>query len=344
MPDLITRAQEAFLGAIISDPRQLTDLQALRPGEDLAALDTSEFTDPTCRALWAAIGRLSDLAPGASGPEMTGLILATTEDPQITRGYLTQLALSAPTPGAAAVYARMITEAALIRDLAAATGALSAGGASQAGDPSIAPLAGYAANLTAAWSGTAPGPAAPGAAPQDERAIAEERFLAGLAGHQALTGWITLDPAIFTAPGLREVYQALLAVDRAGEPADEMTLTWAAARMIGQRDTAAGRATTPQSLAGTIPPGTIARLTATHADPLTALQTGRDLLADHARAQIGAQAAAARAAQHDLTTGDSPAHAGSRGRELSNGTPPLLHPPPGQPMRHGPQLSQDGNG
>jgi hypothetical protein len=344
MPDLTARAEEAFLGAIISDPRQLSDLQALRPAEGLSALRPGEFTDPARRAAWAAISRLSDVAPGASGPEMTDLILATSDDPLITRDYLTQLALSAPTPGAAAVYARMITEAALIRDLAAATGTLAADGTSRAGDPSIPAIGSYAANLTTAWSATTDDMTAPGPPPQEERAIREERFLAGLIGQQALTDWITLDPAVFTSPGLREIYQAVLAVDRIGEPVDEVTLAWAAARIIGQDNAAAGRTTTPQALADAIPPGTIARLTTARVDPLAALEAGRGLLAEHARAQIGAQAPAARATQRDIAAGYATAQAGTRSQALSNGnTPPLLRPPADHQLRHGPQLSQEGN-
>jgi hypothetical protein len=341
MPDLTTRAEEAFLGAIISDPRQLADLQALRDGMLFPPLDASELTDPARRAVWSAIARLSEIAPGARGPEMTDLILATSDDPLVTRDYLTQLALSTPTPSAAAVYARMITEADLFR--AIAEDGMPAGEGA-ADDPSVREITRYAANLTAARSAAADDLTTPGPAPQEDRAIQEERYLAGLIGQQELTDWIHLDPDIFTAPGLREIYQAAVQVDRAGEPADPLTLAWTAARIVAQNDSSAGRATTPETLAQAIPPGTIARLTTTHVDPLTALQTGRDLLADHARAQIQAQASAARGTQPDNTAARQSAHAEARSQSTgSQSAPPLLHPPAEHQRQHGPQLTQDGN-
>lgn len=343
MPDLTARAEEAFLGAVISDPRQLRDLGTLRAEMILPPLQASEFTDPARQAVWTAISRLEEVAPGARGREMTNLILATSNDPLITRYYLAQLALSAPNPGAAAVYARMISEAALIRELATATQAPAGDSSAQPGDPSFQEMASYAANLTAARSATADDVAAPGPPPPDQRAIQEERFLAGLIGHQELTDWIALEPGILTSPGLDKIYQAVITVDRHGEPADEVTIAWAAARIIAQNDSYARRTTTPQTLADTIPPGTIARLVTTHVDPLTALEAGRDLLAGQLFGQIGTQASSARGTQRDITAGYAAAHADTRGRALSNGDTPLQRPPADHQQRQGPQISQEGN-
>jgi hypothetical protein len=340
MTDLTGRAEEAFLGAIISDPRQLADLQNLRAEMLVPPLDASEFTDPARRAVWSSIARLSEIAPGARGPEMTDLILATSNDPLVTREYLTQLALSTPSPGAAAVYARMITEATLFREIVAAQLPVGEG----ADDPSAREVTRYAANLTAARSVPADDLAAPGPPPQQDRAIREERFLAGLIGHQELTDWIHLDPAIFTSPGLREIYQAAVLVDRVGEPADTMTLAWSAARIIAQNDSSAGRATTPETLSDAIPPGTIARLATTRVDPLTALQAGRDLLAEQTRAQIEAQASASRGTRQDAAANPRDARAEARSPGISSdSTPPLLRPPAGHDRQYGPQLTQDGN-
>jgi hypothetical protein len=341
MPDLTTRAEEAFLGAIISDARQLGDLQVLRDDPASPPLHARLFTDPACRALWTAVSRLSEIAPGARGPQMADLILTTSNHPLITHDYLTQLALSTPTPTAALVYLRMISEAALFRAIAAS--GLPAGDGGAWPDRTTAGiLTSHAANLTTAWSADYD-TATPGPPPQHERAIREERFLAGLIGQQELTDWITVSPAILTAPGLREIYQATVHVDRLGEPADAMTITWTAARTIAENDTIDGRNTTPRSLAETIPPGTITRLATTRTDPLAALEAGRGLLADHARAQIDARAAATRSAERDLDTGHHGPQASSRSRPLdSQDTPPLLRPPDHQP-RYGPRLSQEGD-
>jgi replicative DNA helicase len=341
VPDLNARAEEAFLGAIISDPRQLGDLQALRDGMLFPPLDASEFTDPARRAVWSAIARLREIAPGARGPEMTELILATSDDPLITRDYLTQLALSTPTPSAAAVYARMITEAALFRDLAAGGMPL---GEDAADDPSAREITRYAANLTAARSAAADDLMTPGPPAQQDRAIREERFLGGLIGHQELIDWVAPDPDTFTSAGLREIYQAAVQIDRAGEPADPVTLAWAAARIVAQNDSSAGRATTPETLAEAIPPGTIARLATAGVAPLSALQAGRGLLADDARTQVEAQAPAARGSQPDIAASHQAAHAETRSQRIGSGSePPLLHPPAEHQRQYGPQFTQDGN-
>jgi hypothetical protein len=131
---------------------------------------------------------------GRPGPEMAELILATSNEPLVTGDYLTKLALPSPIPGAAAVYARMITEAALFRDIAADGMPLGDGAAD---DPSVPEITRYAANLAAAHSASAEDMTVPGPPPQQECAIREERFLAGLIGQQELTDWITLDPGIF---------------------------------------------------------------------------------------------------------------------------------------------------
>jgi replicative DNA helicase len=337
MPDLTARAEEAFLGAVISDPFQLEPLHS-QPGEQgMPPVRVSDFTSPARASVWAAIMRVSDIAPGATGPEMISVILAATDDPLVTRDYLDRLALSAPTPSAARVYARMISEAALVRDLADAAGSTAPGGTPDDADPSVRAVTALAANLTAARAAPAEDMTSPGPPPDSDRVELEEQFLAGLLARQAVTDWITLDPAIFTGPGLREIYATAVSVDSLGEPVDDLTLAWAAARAIAVTDTAAGQSTTQESLAGTIPPGTIARLAATPADPLTALQAGRALLAENAITQITARASAARDA--DPARAPSPQRAAERA--LGNGhAPPLLRPPAEQQQRPGRQVQE----
>ncbi len=93
------------------------------PGSSPTSTTSRPARSPTrpARAVWTAISRLREVAEGASGPEFADLILSATDDPAITSDYLTRLALSAPTPDAASAYGRLVAEAALTRDLAAAT-------------------------------------------------------------------------------------------------------------------------------------------------------------------------------------------------------------------------------
>jgi hypothetical protein len=202
------------------------------------------------------------------------------------------------------------------------------------GHSSYRPDASYSASLATARSALGEeNPAAP--APAGERAAREEQFLAGIIGHPELADWIRLDPDILTGPGLRIVYQATLAADRLGEPIDEVTLAWRTASIIAHSDYSAGRVTTAETVEAAVPNGTIARLLGARIEPLTALEAGRDLLADQARTQIAASAAARRHAN-----GDDRAQTVGR-QSLASQQTPFLRPPPELERR--PQLSQDGN-
>jgi hypothetical protein len=326
--DLTAHAEEALLGAIIRDASQLADI-----GE----LGATAFTDPVRSAIWAAVTPLREVAEGAGSREFADLILATTDDPAITNDYLTRLALSVPTPDAAFSYAGLVAMADMTRAVA--------GTASEVypidpltGGPEIRNDVSYSACLQAALSALGQDMATPsGPPPSGEHAIREEQFLAGVISQPELLDWIRLNPDILTTPGLRNIYQATRTAHRLGDPVDEVTLPWRAARILAHSDYSAGRATTTETVAAAIPPGTIARLTAARTDPLTAMEAGRDLLASHACVQIAASAAARRnAASSDRIQSVGP-------EALTSQQAPLLRPPSTQELGHRPQLSQDGN-
>lgn len=328
--DLTARAEEALLGSLISDPSQLAAV---------SGLDASMFTDPGRQAVWAGINRLREVAEGASGREFADLVLATTDDPAITGEYLTRLALSAPTPGAGSTYARLVAEAALTR---AVSGQLSRADVVRGGAEVQTGIS-YSACVSAARSALGGNLAASSAAPAGERALREEQFIAGILGQHGLMDWIYLDPDILTTPGLRTIYQAAMTARRLGEPTDELTLTWRAASIVAHGDYTAGRTTTPDTVAAAIPAGTIARLAATRVDPLTALEAGRDLLAEHTRERIAAERAAAREARRHAPASYGGTAKG-RLRDARSQDPALLqHPPAQNGPRHGPQLSQEGS-
>jgi replicative DNA helicase len=332
MPDLISRAEEALLGALIADPDQLADV----PG-----LEAADFTDPVRQAVWTAISRLREVAPGARGPEFADVIHATSNDDLITYDYLARLAVAAPTPGAADAYARMVMEASFLRGFAADIAQLPE--ADQGNDTTLRDaIASFTRNINAARSAAADDLREPGPPPADPHAVLEEQYLSAILHQPGLTDWIPLEPAIFTSPGRLAIYQAITALSRHGGPVDEITLPWALARATATVDAHAGRTTTAESFAATIPPGTIARLAATSIDTMTALDIGRDLLADHAYAQI--TAAARGAEQHHLPESGVPrTTAPHRNGLASDPARPLLQPPPGQQLQPGPQLRQEGS-
>ncbi|HEY1619733.1 MAG TPA: DnaB-like helicase N-terminal domain-containing protein [Streptosporangiaceae bacterium] len=329
MPDLTAQAEEALLGALLADPGQLSSV---------TVLVASDFTDPQRQALWTAVNRLREVAPGASGPEFADLVFITSKDDLITPDYLTRLALSCPTPAAADVYARIVLDAALTRDIAEDTAQLA--GVIGRDDYAAAALASYGVNMNAARAAAAEDLNRPGPPPDDQRALQEESYLAALMRDPRLADWIRLDPDIFTSPGRRDLYQAITYLTQNGEPVDSITLAWTLARHAAARDVLAGQATTPETFG--LPPGTIARLAATPADTATALETGRDLLASHARAQI----AAARDAARQQPPPDTPGRSSPRSRDgiARDQAAPLLEPP-GEQIQPPPgrQLGQEGS-
>src|SRR5450755_1974900 len=332
MPDLTSRAEEALLGALIADPDQLASVPSL---------EAADFTDPARQALWTAISRLREVATGAGGPEFADVIHATSTDDLITYGYLARLAVAAPTSGAADVYARMVLEAAFLRGFAADIAQLP--GAEPGSDTTLRKaITSYTRNINAARSAAADDLREPGPPPADPHAVLEERFLSAIMHQPGLTEWISLDPVIFTSPGRRAIYEAITTLSHHGEPVDEITLPWALARATATLDAHAGRTTTPETFAATIPPGTIARLAATSIDTITAMDIGRDLLADHAYAQI---TAAARDAEqhHPPETRAARTTAPHRNGLGNDAARHLLQPPPGQQLQPGPQLRQEGS-
>jgi replicative DNA helicase len=334
MPDLTSRAEEALLGALISDPWQLASVPAITP---------ADFTDPARRAVFTAITDLHDREPAASGTELAGLIAGAAGDPQVTPDYLDQITRATPTPHAAAVYGRMIIEASFDRQLgahAAQTHAAALAGDQPGQAAVIADItATLAGNLQAARAAAGEPPAGPGSPHGgDPQAALEERFLAALMREPALTEWITVDPQVFTSPARREVYEAIISIDQYGEPVDELTLTWALARDAAISSSDAGRLSSPGELSAAIPAAMIARLAATPAGTATGVEVARDLLAGYTRAELARATAAERGpGRHGITSTAAPWQHGSAREPL------LARPPDIQLGRDAPQLHRDGS-
>lgn len=284
MATLTQRAEQALLGALIINPSQIDDMPYL------AAVD---LADPRHHAILAALSEIHAEIPRASGTALAELVTARTGGAGVTVPYLTGLAESCPDPGAAAVYGRMAEEASLRRMLAVHAEALTqeAGTGPEAGTENehlvrlAEAMKSHSRNFDAAdRQGDSTGSdTGPDAAPRQE-----ELLLAGLVQHpervSEITGW--LDPEVFTSPGLRRIYEAIVAVERYGEPVTELTLSWELAR-----STATERTMNPQgSDYAQSPwqpgPGYLSRLSEMTVDAGSLPFIGRDLLAAQVRAEL----------------------------------------------------------
>lgn len=241
--DATFQAEAALIGALLHDHRRL---------KEVAFLTTREFLGPQNRAIFAALVEIQRSAPEVGGALLAERIADSLAGDGVTAAYLHGLALSAE-PERAAVYARIVLEAALHRDVASwrQRGASPVAEADITPDPPVS----------------------------DERLRIEEGVLADLIQHPELVPaagpW--LDPEVFVSRGCREIYQAIVAVDGYGEPVDEVTLAWQLER---------SRAIGPERPAASV---RISRLGALGTTVGFALSIGRDLLADRIRAEADAK-------------------------------------------------------
>jgi len=199
--------------------------------------------------------------------------------------------------------------------------------------------------------------AATGAA-GEEQAQQEDEVLADLIQHywqnSSVLDWLPADA--FTAGPRREVYEAIAALTRGGQPIDELTVQWHLASRRAAR----------QALPDPAPPGPgaevrnspdvlgyVGLLAALPVADGVATMTGRALFERHARAQASPPATAATAAggfpgpaaspdrQYQPKAGASrriPAAAPPLSFGAGPARPPdLIEPPPGPPRQPGPQ-------
>ncbi|MFG3255282.1 DnaB-like helicase N-terminal domain-containing protein [Streptomyces sp. NPDC048172] len=243
----LMQAEQAVLGAVLLEPRQLGRLAGwLRP---------EHFYRPAHAALYTAMldlraqGHPATRAP-AGEPVPISWVNGVQEGAGartrgVTAAYVHSLASACPRPAHAPVYGRMVLEGAIHRSVAEHAHRLH-----QAAREDAARGAGVAATLHHAqvladvlddlgrrW-GTEPRPAhapTPQAAPRsvqvsaDERVRDAEEFLLGvLATHphqmREVVGW--LRPEDFSDPGHEHLYRALGGLHHRGEPIDALTVLW----------------------------------------------------------------------------------------------------------------------
>ncbi|MFF2618960.1 DnaB-like helicase N-terminal domain-containing protein [Kitasatospora sp. NPDC058046] len=238
--DPLLTGEQAVLGAVLLDPRQLDRLGWLEP---------RDFYRPAHQALFGALRTLG----GAGHPALAAegaVPLAWLNDSLaeagrhvqgLTASYPHALIAACPHPANAPVYGRMVLEGSIHRTVAEHAARLLAvaeeGARQHEADGTVAQsdvLVGVLVDLARRW-GTPPRPQGPAVPPAVVAAapaagqIEDERFLLALLIHQdgaigEVFGW--LRPGDFADRGHGHLYRCLGALHHRGEPIDPVTALW----------------------------------------------------------------------------------------------------------------------
>ncbi|MFI8456887.1 DnaB-like helicase N-terminal domain-containing protein [Kitasatospora sp. NPDC085464] len=239
--DPLLQGEQAVLGAVLLDPRQLGGLDWLEP---------RDFYRPGHQALFAALRKLRAEGHPALGAEgavpLAWLTNSLAEAEQQVRGltasYLHTLIAACPRPASAQLYGRMVLEGSIHRTVAEHATRLLAVAREDAGQHEVHGtaaqadvLAGVLDDLAKRW-GTRPRATAPRTPPLpaaiEPPAVvqtADEQFLLSLLVHQngaieEVFDW--LRPQDFAVPGHGQLYRCLGALHHRGEPIDPVTALW----------------------------------------------------------------------------------------------------------------------
>lgn len=342
MANLTDRAERAFLGALIAEPGRLADVPGLRAGD---------FATRNHQAIFTALTNITAVRPGIPAEALPALIAVTADLPDIGVQDIAGLAADSPDPDAAAVYGRMVQEAALRRELLAHAERLAdTAGPDRGADPELdylAALSGALERSTRNLQSAAEWETEPIPPSEDPRVLREELLLAALIQDRELAAdapaW--LNPDLFTSPERREIYEAAIAVTQSGEPATELTIAWELARQTAISDTMNGQTTATQTPETGTAASLLADLATRPIEVAVATQIGRDLLADQALAEIRREISILKhnaAVESERIRGLRPAeHDATRQRPLTHDGEPALIKPPAPELGHdGPQLRQ----
>jgi hypothetical protein len=355
MADLTHRAEQALLGALLRDPDQIGNVRFLT---------AADFATPRHRAVFTAIADVHDGRLNGSLTPADLVVSLAAQQPDLSVQQLGELADSCPHPANAPAYARMVAEASLRRSLAVHAERLVEDATQlnrEIGRVPAAAKPGHGADafpahllklahamMRHAW-GFDQEPAASAGTPQqarqpgDGQARQEEEVLAGLIRHfpqnSNVVNWLPAEA--FTPGPRREVYQAITALARSGEPLEALSVDWQLSR-----DQAAVRPAGSEPAPPRPEAGYVARLASLPITAGTATLTGRLLLNQHAAAQLRTHPAHT---ENVHRPGGGPAPATMRGPAVPQparrpprlaSPPPLIPPPPGnnrQPNQPGPE-------
>ncbi|WP_324607634.1 DnaB-like helicase N-terminal domain-containing protein [Streptomyces sp. NRRL WC-3742] len=239
--DPLLTGEQAVLGAVLLDPRQLGGLDWLEP---------RDFYRPGHQALFAALRKLRAEDHPALSTEgavpVAWLTDTLAEAGQQVRGltasYLHTLVAACPRPAHAPLYGRMVLEGSIHRTVAEHANRLLAVAREDAGQHEVHGtaaqadvLAGVLDGLAKRW-GTRPRASAPrtppllvAGQPTAAAQAEDEQFLLSLLVHQngaigEVFDW--LRPQDFAVPGHGHLYRCLGALHHRGEPIDPVTTLW----------------------------------------------------------------------------------------------------------------------
>ncbi|MFD5434790.1 DnaB-like helicase N-terminal domain-containing protein [Kitasatospora sp. NPDC127067] len=265
--DPLLTGEQAVLGAVLLDPRQLDRLEWLEP---------RDFYRPAHQALFSALRALGDAGHPALAAEgqvplawlNDSLAEAGRHVRGLTAAYPHTLIAACPRPSNAPVYGRMVLEGSIHRTVAEHAARLLAvadeGTRQHEADGTVAQadvLVGVLADLARRW-GTPPRPQAPAVPPAVVAAVPatgqidDERFLLALLVHQdgaigEVFAW--LRPGDFADPGHGHLYRCLGALHHRGEPIDPVTALWE----VQRRDLLADGTLTDERLSAVLGNGAV---------------------------------------------------------------------------------------
>lgn len=319
MSYLTVRAEQALLGAMLSDRPLPPELDLLRP-EDLS--------HRVHRQLFTAIVELREKDSPVAGDRLTAEVAQQVSVPGVEASWLAELRDTCPEPAHIAAYARMIQVAAFRRDVAAhgeriaasaTTGrangdtALHMTKLAQALTRQAEVFAAYTAVDEAESFRVSVSVSASAGVP-DARTEIEDQILADLLQNpeQARDLARLLPSDIFTSDQRREIFETMVMLAEAGDPIDEIIVLWT---LENQRGIAAMFGDRPQWTEHVPEPDAayLARLASTTTTSGTAAQLARELMAGDIRHQL-TQTTSEVARQH--------------GRPHTQVDPTLIPPPP----------------
>lgn len=302
MDTLIERTEKALLGAVLLDRSHLADI---------AFLDPADFQNPDHRRIYITAVQVAAAYPDAQGAAFTDLIAQVLHADGVSQEQLHGLALNAPEPEYAAVYARMVQEAGVRADLRAHAARLETQGIVAGGQEGAhLLLLSEALTSQARMLDSVPVPSVERGA-EAARTVQEREILADLLQHpeqiHEVRAW--LDVEVFDPGPRRDIYAAILTVADRREPATELTVAWELGRRQAMVPFASPSATIPDELP---------TLTRANVETGAAVRQGHQLLADRLQEQLTS------AAQRV----DAPAPVDQRSRSIAHGSPAPLPPPP----------------
>ncbi|HLL66741.1 MAG TPA: DnaB-like helicase N-terminal domain-containing protein [Micromonosporaceae bacterium] len=310
MPSLTQQAELALIGALLADQPPPTELRYLR---------VEDFADRVHATLFDVITDLRHTQPDLTGTDLTAAVAFRVADRGIDTDWLADVRDQCPEPAHAAAYARMVQAAGFRRDVAEHAERITAAAAYTIdvdGQTHLTKLADALARQSEVYAAfhtldtTKPGPAqAPQADPW--RITMEEHLLADLLQHpeQATDIAIFVHRDTFTSGQRRQIFETLVRLSYDGEPVDEVTVCWEMARI---------RALVPVTPDPPAEPDfAVLHRLATTRTTRSAIETGRDLIADDIRASLTGRLNAL-----------NPTHTGPAStQQPTAGLRPNLHPP-----------------